>query len=209
MSINNKLIQKEGNKTSSTNRSNAREEHIADYYVTPIQDIELFLNEFKKVTPNLNWTELQILDPCAGGDIDNPMSYPKAIKNIHTDYTTIDTIDIREDSLAKLNENYLTYELPIKQDIIITNPPFNLALEIIQKALNDVDSGGYVIMLLRLNFLETKSRKEFFDKYMPKYIFVHHKRMSFIKGKGTDSVAYAHYVWQKGNYPKFTQLKVI
>lgn len=202
-------FKKEGIKISSTNRSNAREEHIADYYVTPIQDIELFLKEFKKVTPNLNWTELQILDPCAGGDINNPMSYPKAIKNIHTDYTMIDTIDIREDSLSKLKQNYLTYDLPKKQNIIITNPPFNLALEIIQKALNDVDSGGYVIMLLRLNFLETKSRKEFFDKYMPKYIFVHHKRMSFVKGKGTDSVAYAHYVWQKDNYPDFAELKVI
>ena len=169
----------------------------------------MFLKEFEKVTPNLNWSEQQILDPCAGGDINNPMSYPKAIKNIHTNYTAIDTLDIREDSLAKLKKNYLEYNLPEKQDIIITNPPFNLALEIIQKALDDVKSGGYVIMLLRLNFLETKLRKDFFDKYMPKYIFVHHKRMSFVDGKGTDSVAYAHYVWQKDNYPKFAELKVI
>lgn len=39
---------------SSTNRSNARDEHIADYYVTPISDIELFLKSFQKVVP-LNW----------------------------------------------------------------------------------------------------------------------------------------------------------
>ena len=37
---------------SSTNRSNARKEHVADYYVTPIQDIELFLKEFDKRFPN-------------------------------------------------------------------------------------------------------------------------------------------------------------
>ena len=64
-------------------------------------------------------------------------------------------------------------------------------------------------MLLRLNFLETKARKEFFDKFMPEYIFVHHKRMSFIEGGGTDSVAYAHYVWRKGYYPEFAKIKVI
>ena len=44
---------------------------------------------------------------------------------------------------------------------------------------------------------------------MPEYIFVHHKRMSFIEGGGTDSVAYAHYVWRKGYYPEFAKIKVI
>ena len=34
---------------SSTNRSNSRDEHIADYYVTPIDKIEEFLQEFIKV----------------------------------------------------------------------------------------------------------------------------------------------------------------
>ena len=44
---------------------------------------------------------------------------------------------------------------------------------------------------------------------MPEYILVHHKRMSFIEGGGTDSVAYAHYVWRKGYYPEFAKIKVI
>lgn len=51
---------------SSTNRSNARNEHIADYYVTPIHAIELFLKEFNKRV-NLDWNNAKILDPCAGG----------------------------------------------------------------------------------------------------------------------------------------------
>lgn len=194
---------------SSTNRSNAREEHIADYYVTPVKDIELFLNEFKKETPDLIWSSERILDPCAGGDVNHPMSYPTAIRNIHSSWCEVDTLDIREDSIADIKTDFLTYKLEKKPSIIITNPPFNLAIEIINKAIQDVEDGGYVIMLLRLNFLETKARKEFFDKYMPQYIFVHHQRMSFIKGKGTDSVAYAHYVWQKGNYPEFSLTKVI
>ena len=111
--------------------------------------------------------------------------------------------------LADVKGDYLTMELDYKPHVIITNPPFNRALEFITKALNDVEDNGYVIMLLRLNFLETKARKEFFDKFMPEYIFVHHKRMSFIEGGGTDSVAYAHYVWRKGYYPEFAKIKVI
>lgn len=118
------------------------------------------------------------------------------------------TIDIREDSLAEIKGDYLE-QPPGDFDLIITNPPFALASEIIEKALSDVKEGGWVVMLLRLNFLEGKKRKMFWDKYMPKYVFVHHRRMSFTKDGKTDSVAYAHYCWQKGNYPEFAQIKVI
>ena len=138
------------------------------------------------------------------------MSYPTAIYNYYrVPLEHIRTIDIREDSLADTKCYYLITPLDYQQHLIITNPPFNKALEFIQKALSEVEDDGYVIMLLLLNFLETKARKEFFDKYMPEYIFVHHKRMSFIKGGGTDSIAYAHYVWRKGYYPEFSKIKVI
>ena len=194
---------------SSTNRSNAREEHIADYYITPIKDIEIFLKELNlQIEPTI-WNKVKIIDPCAGGDEKHPMSYPNAIKNIYGN-CNINCIDIREDSLAETKGDYLKLNVKdFKPYIIITNPPFNIALEIIEKALDDITDDGYVIMLLRLNFLETKARKDFFDKYMPEYIYVHHKRMSFVEGKGTDSIAYAHYVWHKGHYPEFAKIKVI
>jgi hypothetical protein len=136
------------------------------------------------------------------------MSYPKAIKTLYPD-CNITTIDIREDSLAEIKQDYLTYQVTKRPEVIITNPPFNKAIEIIQKAINDIDEYGYVIMLLRLNFLESKDRKKFFDTYMPKYIFVHHQRMSFTDKGGTDSVAYCHMVWQKGCNPEFSELRII
>lgn len=52
---------------SSTNRSNIREAHIADYYVTPVKDAELFLKAFNEVNP-LDWANKKILDPSAGGN---------------------------------------------------------------------------------------------------------------------------------------------
>ena len=139
------------------------------------------------------------------------MSYPKALKEYYAikDEDIIRTIDIREDSLAENKSDYLHTKLNYKPFVIISNPPFNQAMEFIKKALDDVADDGYVMMLLRLNFLETKARKDFFDNYMPSWIFVHHKRMSFTDAGGTDSVAYCHMVWKKGSYPKFAKIRVI
>jgi sugar-specific transcriptional regulator TrmB len=153
------------------------------------------------------------------------MSYPTAIHNLYNTYVT--TIDIREDSLAKVKDNYLEMKLKYSPNIIITNPPFNHAVDIINKALEDVEDNGYVIMLLRLNFFGSIDRFEFFQKQLPKYCFVHHKRIGFTDKKdkdtgklifdkdgntkkgSTDSIEYCHMVWKKGEYPEFTQLKVI
>ena len=196
---------------SSTNRHNAEKRHIADYYVTPVKDIITFLGALdEEVTLDI-WDKT-ILDPCAGGDPSHDMSYPKALREYYAvpdDWNGIKTIDIRDDSLAETKCNYIETKLDYKPFLIISNPPFNQAMEFIKKALDDVEDGGYVAMLLRLNFLETKARKEFFDNYMPTWVFVHHKRMSFTDAGGTDSVAYCHMVWKKNDYPKFAKIRVI
>ena len=199
---------------SSTNRSNARDIHIADYYITPIKDIINFLKESDN---HICWdTNGIILDPCAGGDHNHTMSYPTSLNQwFKEEYDFLDkkldirTIDIREDSLAGTKGDYLQMELDYKPSIIITNPPFNIALDIIKKALQDVKDNGWVIMLLRLNFFETKDRKPFWDEYMSEYAFVHHKRMGFTDEGGTDSVAYMHCCWKKCSNPEFCKIKVI
>lgn len=190
---------------SSTNRSNFRDIHIADYYVTPIAEINKFLDEFKKLEGYSLYFG-KILDPCAGGDEKHPMSYPEALKQYNKN---IDTIDIRQDSLAAIKMDYLLADCKDKYDLIITNPPFNIALEVIKKALNDIRPGGLVVMLLRLNFFGSKERKPFWEKHMPIYTFTHHRRMSFTDKKGTDSIEYCHMVWRKGTNPEYTMLKII
>ena len=192
---------------SSTNRSKARDGHAHDYYVTPINPIEDFLSELLNYEPNI--LNGNILDPCAGGDNKNPMSYPSALSRFNVSPSKITTIDIREDSRAEIKENYLHCDLSQSPDLIITNPPFNVVLDFIKKSLQDVNDGGFVVMLLRLNFFGGKSRKYFWEKHMPKYVFVHHKRMSFTADKKTDSIEYAHFVWQKGFNPEFSLIKVI
>lgn len=192
---------------SSTNRSDARLKHIADYYVTPVNRIVDFLNEFNKCDDVFR-NDVLILDPCAGGDDDNEMSYPVALKTLNPKLN-IDTCDIREDSRSKIKGDYLKLNCKNKYDVIITNPPFNISLDIINKALSDVKEGGYVIMLLRLNYFGGKVRQGLFKKHMPKYCFVHSKRMSFTQNGKTDSIEYCHMVWKKGECPEFTLLKVL
>ena len=109
--------------------------------------------------------------------------------------------------------------------VIITNPPFNQAVPIIEKALDDVADDGYVIMLLRLNFFGSKDRKPFFDKYMPEWCFVHHIRIGFcdkknsdgyvefdkngqVKRGSTDSMEDADYVLKKGLKSDYAKMVV-
>ena len=191
---------------SSTNRSEARDLHISDYYITPVNRIIDFLNEFNK-HENVFKENVRILDCSAGGDKEHGMSYPEALKTFGCNDIT--TIDIREDSLADIKGNYLDVDCKGKYDVIITNPPFNISRSIIDKALDDVSEGGYVIMLLRLNYLGGKVRKDLWESHMPKYIFTYSRRLSFTDDGKTDSVEYAHYVWKKGENPEFSLLKVI
>lgn len=194
---------------SSTNRSNCRNFHISDYYVTPVDKIITFLNEFSRYEDILSRPDTLILDCCAGGDKRHSMSYPEALIKFGVNPSNIETVDIREDSLANIKTDYLTYECSNKFDVIITNPPFSLARSIIEKALDDIKDNGFVIMLLRLNYFGGKLRKDMWEKQMPKYAFVHSRRMSFTDDGKTDSIEYMHCVWQKGYYPEFAKLKVI
>jgi len=179
---------------------------VSDYFVTPIPAITQFLTEFRK--HESAWPK-SILDPCAGGDTDHPMSYPTALRSFYPT-VPVTSLDIRDDSLAEYKADYLKWPKPTAAhyDMIITNPPFNLALDILQKALYDIDEGGFVIVLLRLNFFGSQKRRPFFEVHMPKYTFVHSKRMSFFGGT-QDSIEYMHGVWQKGHHPTFTKLKIV
>jgi len=182
---------------SSTNRGYNR--HKSDYYVTPKKDVREFLKHFTQIEDLSNdlLQDLRWLDPCCGGDIKNDATYLSVIKELYNPANTLG-IDIREDSKADAIGNFLHLEdiLP-KVDIVISNPPFYLAEEFIKHSLETVTHGGYVIMLLRLNFFGSKKRKPIFEHTMPYSCYVHHKRISFMNG-ATDSIEYAHFVWKKG-----------
>lgn len=131
---------------SSTNRGYDR--HKTDFYVTPKWCIKDFLSawlydlenedEYNHISARPD--RVLWFDPCAGGDKDHGMSYPEVLSELFE--IPIGSNDIREDSLADSKKDYLKEDFKDCADVIITNPPFYLAKEIIEKALEDVRDGG-------------------------------------------------------------------
>ena len=196
---------------SSTNRSKLRYEHDKDYYVTPKWCVREFLHAWDNETHELERLRLRdqsiILDPCAGGDPTNEMTYPSVLQEWGLNTVSL---DIRPDSPCMFpGTDYLTADLTgMNADVVITNPPFNLALPIIQKSFEVVKPMGWIIMLLRQNFLGSQERGPWLSENMPHSLYTHSKRpgfypdnwktvMPWLKKKGTDSCEYAHFMWQK------------
>jgi len=140
-----------------------------DYYATPEWCYEKLPIDYSKYK--------SALEPCAGDYRIATFLEDKGIE-------FVDTCEIQE------NRDFFDYSG--KVDLIFTNPPYSIALEFIEKALQHADT---VIMLLRINFLGAQKRHTFFSNNEPDALYVLSKRPSFT-GKGTDSTEYAWYVWQ-------------
>lgn len=167
-----------------------------DFYPTPFGVIDLFLKHYH-IDPNA-----KLLEPCAGnGNI---------IRSLQKNgYSNIKAVEIREDEFETLYNlvgygnfaigDFLTMKIENNiglSDVVITNPPFSLAMEFLNKSLEITTEKGIVIMLLRLGFMATDKRYQFMSKNPPTDLYVLHKRPSFTGG-GTDSQEYAWYVWDK------------
>lgn len=89
---------------------------------------------------------------------------------------------------------------------ILTNPPYKYAKEFIEHAMELIPNGRKVLMFLKLQFLEGKSRAELFKKYPPKVVYVSRSRIlcakngdfDAMRAAGGSAVAYAWYEFEKG-----------
>jgi hypothetical protein len=91
--------------------------------------------------------------------------------------------------------NFLTLPPPPHPyQVVITNPPFSLAMQFVQACL---PISTNVVMLLRLNFLASESRSGFMRDTKPN-VYVLPNRPSFVRGGKTDSIEYAWFHWYPG-----------
>lgn len=176
---------------SATNRGSIRNE--SDFYITPEWCIDLFLKEFGRPIGS------EIFEPCAGNGV--------IIKTLHRNFNslTIKACEIREEEKNNLlnagaSEVYCYDFLKFEGsnpyiDLVITNPPYCIAQEIIEKSFEYAPKAE-VVMLLRLAFLESKKRKKFWDKHPLTQLYPLLQRPSFT-GKGTDATAYGWFVWSQ------------
>jgi hypothetical protein len=97
-------------------------------------------------------------------------------------------------------EDYRAAVPPLGARAIITNPPFALAFEFLQKSLREVP---YVAYLLRTNFLESVSRKPFFDRCPPARVHIASRRLptmhhhGWTGPKAASNTCHAWFVWDE------------
>lgn len=184
-----------GPKLVGGNPANGRTE--LDYYATNPEAV-------KKLLDQEQFCGKYILEPCVGaGHIANVLK-----EHFGKEVTGIDIVD--RGYPETIVTDFLNWIPNKKYDTIITNPPYSLAVEFIEKCMNVLSPYGKLAMFLRINFLETVGRKKLFDKYPPKYVYVFRKRMPVFSngleinpktGKvWNTTLCNAWYVWQKGCY---------
>ena len=87
---------------------------------------------------------------------------------------------------------------------IVTNPPFKMASQFLEKAISVVNPGAKIALFLPIRYLEGIARYEVMKNHPPKEIWVSVRRLTcarngdpkeFAKGSAT---AYAWFVWEKG-----------
>lgn len=157
-----------------------------DFYATNPKAIEMLLN-FEKFDKNI-WE-----CACRTGNLSRVLK--------EQEYNVIST-DLIDRGYQDYCLDFLKFKGKWNGDII-TNPPYKYAKEFVFKAMEIIPNGKKVAMFLKLTFLESLGRKELFDKYPPKYLYVSRGRLGCARNgdfvnNSTSAIAYAWYIWEKG-----------
>lgn len=177
---------------SSTNRGGERIEN--DAYYTPEKLAEAIVDHLPIQKDH------SVLEPHGGGG-----SFVQALRKKSDNVMTFD-IDPRTVSyLARTFDvtavctNFLDYDSDnsLGFDWIVGNPPYRDAQAHVEQALNLLKPEGSLVFLLRLGFLESKKRYEFWQNNQGlRRVIVLSERPSFTGG-ATDSCAYGVFWWSK------------
>ena len=185
-----------GAKITGGNPKNNRVEN--DYYATNPKAVTMLLNKY-------DFYANTILEPCVGGG-----HIVKAINDFYNNTKEFVCLDLVDRGYPNtIVQDFLTWKTDKKFEGIITNPPFSLAQEFIEKGMELLTDNGQMAMFLKIQFLESAKRKEFFEKYPPKYIYVFRDRMAtWNNGNEVDpstgkkwatTFCHAWFVWEKGS----------
>ncbi len=175
-------------KTLGASNHTEEEREQNDFYATEPKATELLL-ELEEFSPTV-WE-------CACGE----GHMAEVLKN--AGYNVIST-DLIDRGYGTGGINFLECKEPFNGSII-SNPPYKYAKEFVEHALELVPDGEKVAMFLKLQFLEGKARRQLFEKYPPKTIYVSSSRLlcakngefDKMKAGGGSAVCYCWYIWEK------------
>jgi hypothetical protein len=163
-----------------------------DFYATQPKTVKSLLDVFP--------LKGSVLEPsCGMGHIS------EVLKEYYPNQEVIST-DLTYRGYGEGNIDFLTHDYNRKFDNIITNPPFSLAKEFVEKGLEITNDK--VIMLLKIQFLEGQARKDFLMNSPLKYIYVFSARQSTLKNglelnplnnkPWSTTLLLAWFIWEKG-----------
>ncbi len=194
-------ISLQGAKLAGGNPKDERVEY--DFYATDPKAVEKLLLKY-----SINGNK--ILEPCVGNG-----NIADTIKKFYTNVTDITGVDIVDRGYPNtIVQDFLSWQTDEKFEAIITNPPYSLAKEFVEKGMElltdetEDTCNGQMAMFLKIQFLEGAKRKELFEKYPPKYIYVFRNRMAtWNNGEPLDTngkrwattMCHAWFVWEKGS----------
>lgn len=174
-------------KTLGASSHGNEDRHNEDYYATEPRATELLLEleEFNSC----------ILEPaCGEGHMSDVL--------IRRGYN-VTSYDLIDRGYGDGVMDFLSDDIQSWHGDIITNPPYKFAKQFVEKSLDIIPRGNKVVMFLKLQFMESKGRKDLFISNPPKTIYVSSSRLLCAKNgdftqKESSAVAYAWYIWEKG-----------
>ena len=160
-----------------------KERQSHDYYATDPKCVQELLE--------IEQFNHEILEPCCGAG-----HISKVLESHGHNVTSTDLIDRGYGEIKDL----LTWKH--WGGDIVTNPPYKNSVKYVKHCLDIVDNGAKVAMLLKLTFLESKERLNFFKEYPPKYIYVYSSRRFCAKNGDftnfSNAICFCWFVWIKG-----------
>lgn len=216
-----------GNKRSvygalgASNHSPELEREKNDFYATPSVAVDGLLKMLDAHGIMKNIHEHPVYEPCCGkGHIANILA-ENGFDVVASDLVLRDWIPAPGVTLVDSSVDFFKvgksasglvppdYVIPSGASII-TNPPYGMSNECVRHALDIVDNDAYVIMFLKIQFLETIDRYKLFTENPPRWVFVCSERLQCAMNGDFEkesqyggAVCYAWYVWKKGykGYP--------
>lgn len=174
------------------------ERELNDFYATPPVATKELIKYLKENYPEID-NDIIWEPACGKGHISEELH--KAGYNV----CSTDLI-ARGYGICGPNCDFLSSENTHIKSHIITNPPYKYAQEFVEKAMEILEDGKICCMFLKLTFLEGKKRYEMFKKYPPEKILVFSSRVNCAHSGDFEkeperggAVAYAWYIWRKGN----------
>lgn len=196
----------QGGKLAGGNPENGRVDN--DFYATDPAAVEqlfkalrMYDNDFTDFSP------FSFMEPCVGnGNIANAtLDYFNF--SLHRPESVNTFVDIVDRGYPEtIVQDFMTFKPEQKYQLIVTNPPYSIALDFVKKCLEHLEHRGYLAMFLKIQFWEGEKRKQFLLDNPPAFCFPFSKRMStWNNGQQWDengkrwatTMCHAWFVWKK------------